>query len=237
MADAEAVCQRIRRKDGVMYSALVLNLKGLERAHAAGITHVDMGLSASETHSHKNVNMSVAEAMSQLGKMIVRAQAWGLSVRAGVQCAYEGAVDARKVIALARRILTLGVQELSLADSTGMANPQQVWRMTQELQPIAAPVPLVLHLHDTRGMGLANLLSALQSGVTHFDTSFGGLGGCPFIKGATGNIATEDTLHMLHTMGVMTGIDAAKVAACAQAMEGVLGRRLEGKMYKLMSKK
>jgi hydroxymethylglutaryl-CoA lyase len=134
---------------------------------------------------------------------------------------------------MVRRIVGLGVDELAIADSAGLANPQAVRRLVQELRPMVNPVPMVLHLHDTRGMGLANVLSALRSGISHFDTAFGGLGGCPFIPGATGNIATEDTVNMLEAMGVKTGVDVARVAEVSRKMEGVLGRRLEGKMYRL----
>jgi hydroxymethylglutaryl-CoA lyase len=154
-------------------------------------------------------------------------------VQCAFGCAYEGAIEPRKVIGLARRILALGVDEISLADSTGMANPQQVRRMVQELRPMANPVPIVLHLHDTRGMGLANILSALRSGVSHFDTAFGGLGGCPFIPGATGNIATEDTVNMLDGMGVATGVDWRKVAEVSRKMESIWQKRLDGKLYRL----
>jgi hydroxymethylglutaryl-CoA lyase len=239
MADAEEVCRRITRRAGVLYSGLVLNMRGLERAYAAGLDQVDLSLSASETHSRHNAGRTVDEALAELGAMVEQARAWGLRVRAGIQCAfgcaYEGAVAPQRVVGLARRILAMGVDELALADSTGTANPQQVRRIVQELLPLARATPLVLHLHDTRGMGLANLLAALKSGVYRFDTAFGGLGGCPFIPGASGNIATEDTVFMLHEMGVPTGIDIARIAECSQHMEQVLGRQLPGKMARMLA--
>jgi hydroxymethylglutaryl-CoA lyase len=237
MADAEEVCARLTRQPGVTYSGLALNLKGVQRAAAAGLQQVDVSVSASDTHSRKNAGVSVEEGMARLEEMVRAARAANLGVRGGVQCAfgcaYEGAIEPRKVIGLARRILALGVDEISLADSTGMANPQQVRRMVQELRPMANPVPIVLHLHDTRGMGLANILSALRSGVSHFDTAFGGLGGCPFIPGATGNIATEDTVNMLDGMGVATGVDWRKVAEVSRKMESIWQKRLDGKLYRL----
>lgn len=237
MADAEAVCAGITRRPGVQYSGLALNLRGVARAAEAGLQQVDVSVSASDTHSRKNVGLDVETALAGLAEMVRLARARGLSVRAGVQCAfgcaYEGAVDPRRVVGLVRRILALGVDELSLADSTGMANPQQIRRLVQELRPMVTPVPIILHLHDTRGMGLANLLAALRSGVHHFDASFGGLGGCPFIPGATGNIATEDTVHMLEAMGVHTGVDWAQVAGVSRRLEAFLGRPLSGKLYRL----
>jgi hydroxymethylglutaryl-CoA lyase len=130
--------------------------------------------------------------------------------------------------------MKMGVDELSLSDSAGLGNPQQIRRTVQEVLPLAGSVPVVLHLHDTRGQGLANLLSALKSGVTRFDTSFGGLGGCPFIQTATGNIPTEDTAHMLHEMGIQTGVDIAKVAAVSREMEAFLGVKLPAKMHLLI---
>lgn len=240
MADAEEVCRRIERRPGVIYSGLVLNMRGLERAYAAGLNQVDLSISASETHSRINAGKTVDEALSELTTMVERARAYGLSVRAGIQCAfgcaYEGRVDPHRVVILARRILAMGIDELALADTTGSANPQQVRRMVQELLPLAHSTPLVLHVHDTFGMGLANLLAALKSGVYRFDTAFGGLGGCPFIPDASGNIATEDTAYMLHEMGVLTGIDIARIAECSQGIEQLLGRDLPGKLVRLHSR-
>ncbi|MGQ0602611.1 MAG: hydroxymethylglutaryl-CoA lyase [Anaerolineales bacterium] len=237
MADAEDVCARIHRQPGVTYSGLALNVKGVERAAAAGIHQVEISVSASETHSQKDTGMSVEDGLLQMEAMVKVARAKGLSVRAGVRCAFgcanEGAIDPRRVVGMVRRIVALGVDELSLADSAGRANPQAIRRMVQELRPMVKPVPLVLHLHDTRGMGLANVLAALRSGVSHFDTAFGGMGGCPFIPGATGNIATEDTVNMLDSMGVQTGVDLAKVAEVSRKMESIVGHKLDGKLYRL----
>ncbi len=135
---------------------------------------------------------------------------------------------------MARQFLAMGVDELSLADSAGLGNPQAMRRMAQELLPLANGTPLIFHLHDTRGQGLANLLSALKSGVTIFDVSFGGLGGCPFIPTAKGNVATEDTAYMLHEMGIQTGIDLPPVAALSRRMEEFLGKELPAKMHQLI---
>jgi hydroxymethylglutaryl-CoA lyase len=237
MADAEALCAALPTREGVVYSGLALNVRGVERASAAGLKQIDIGISASDTHSRKNANAGIAEALQQVTAMATVARAQGMLVRAGVQCAfgcvYEGIVPVEQVVRIVDHLLSVGVDELALADSTGMANPRQMARMLDTLLP-RIDVPLVLHLHDTRGMGLANLLIALQYGIHRFDTAFGGLGGCPFIVGAAGNIATEDTVHMLDQMGVATGIDWTKVAACTQTISALLGRDFPGKLYRLV---
>jgi hydroxymethylglutaryl-CoA lyase len=237
MVDAEQLAALLPRSTEVTFSALVLNLKGLERAAAAGIRKVDMGVPASQTLARKNANTTVEEGMAEMAQMVAKAREYGIKVRAGVQvafgCAYEGKIETGKVVSLARRFLAMGIDELSLADSAGLGNPQLIRRTVQEVLPMAGSVPVVLHLHDTRGQGLANLLSALKSGVTAFDTSFGGLGGCPFIRTAKGNIATEDTAYMLHEMGIQTGVDVAKIGAISREMEDFLGKELPAKMHRL----
>jgi len=197
-----------------------------------------MGVPATETLAKRNANTTVEDGMKEMEVMVKKARKYGMQVRAGVQvafgCAFEGKVDPGKVISMSRRLLNMGIDELSLADSAGLGNPQLIRKIVQEVLPLAGDVPLVLHLHDTRGQGLANLLSALKSGVTMFDTSFGGLGGCPFIETAKGNIATEDTANMLHEMGISTGVDMKKVAALSRRMESFLGKELPAKMHHLL---
>lgn len=232
LADAEDVCARITRRPGVEYSGLALNLRGVERAAAAGVHKVDVSLSASETHSRRNANRGVDDALGELRAMVSLARSRGLRVRAGVQCAfgcaYEGPIAPDRVIALLTALAALEVDELSLADSTGMADPAAIEKMLALALPIAQGAPFTLHLHDTRGNGLANVLAALRRGVTRFDTAFGGMGGCPFIPGATGNIATEATATRLDAMGVATGIDVAAVAAVWGRMAAILGRSPSG---------
>lgn len=240
MADAEALCALLTPYPDVVYSGLALNLKGVDRAHAAGITHIDISVSASEDHSRRNANRSVAEALREYDEMVVRARSYGMAVRGGIQCAFgyrrSDDVDPAEVVRIAHHfLLDLGVDELALADSSGLANPRQMQQLLTAVLPLAHGRPLILHLHDTRGMGQANVLAALAAGVRHFDTAFGGLGGCPFIAGATGNIATEDTVYMLHAMGIATGIDLARVAAVSQRVAALLDRdRLDGKLYRLL---
>ena len=237
MADAEAVCRGIDKQDGVIYSGLVLNPRGLERAADARLTHVDMSISASDSHSRKNTNVSLDEARANFKAMVKSADQMGMTVRAGIQCAfgyYEPDVTQALVLDIAKHHLDLGVAALALADSTGMANPRQIKAMLTALHPIASEKPVVLHLHDTRGMGLANVTAALEAGCTRFDTAFGGMGGCNFIPEALGNIATEDTVNMLHAMGYETGIDIAQVAAVSKLLQDRIGQQLPGKLYQLV---
>jgi hydroxymethylglutaryl-CoA lyase len=236
MADAEAVCAGIKRQPGVRYSGLVLNLKGVERAHDAQLTEIDMSVSASDAHSRKNANRSLNEALVEFRDMVAAAREAGMQVRAGIQCAfgfYTDDVTQAGVIKIAEHHLSLEVDSLALADSTGMANPAQIKAMLASLLSITGDVPVILHLHDTRGMGLANVLAALDAGCRHFDTAFGGLGGCNFIDDAAGNIATEDTVHMLHAMGYRTGVDMDRVSEVSRMLQGILGRPLPGKLYSL----
>ncbi|MDQ7024641.1 MAG: hydroxymethylglutaryl-CoA lyase [Anaerolineae bacterium] len=237
MADAEAVCLGIEKKEGIIYSGLVLNMKGLERAYDAGLRHVDMSLSASDSHSRKNANQSLREALDGFAAMVKKARELGLSVRAGVQCAfgyYEADVTQEIVLDIVKSQLDLGIDSLALADSTGMANPRQIKTMLHAIKPLIGETPLILHLHDTRGMGLANVVAAIETGCTRFDTAFGGMGGCNFIPEALGNIATEDTVNMLHDMGYETGIDIAKVAQVSRTLQTIIGQELPGKMYQLL---
>lgn len=237
MADAEEVCRRIPQTPDLQYRALALNRKGVERAQAAGITALDLSISVSDTHSQKNANVTVDEAMNQLKEMVDLARQEGMEARVGLQCvfgcAYEGPIPSDRILKMAEELLSMKADMISLADTTGMANPLQVKRLLSQLLPMTQETPLVLHLHDTRGTGLANLTAALECGVNWFDTALGGLGGCPFIPGATGNIATEDTLYLLHSMGIETGIDLDKIAECSHRLEQFLGRPLPGKMYRL----
>jgi hydroxymethylglutaryl-CoA lyase len=237
MADAEAVCAGIKKKEAVVYSGLVLNMKGLERAYEAGIKHVDMSISASDSHSRKNANRGLQEARADYKAMLEKAREMGMVVRAGIQCAfgyYEPDVTPEIVMDIIQYYLDLGIDSLSLADSTGMANPKQVKEMLKEVDGLVGDMPVVLHLHDTRGMGLANVVAGIEAGCTRFDTAFGGMGGCNFIPEALGNIPTEDTINMLHAMGYETGIDVAQVAQVSRMLQNIIGQTLPGKMYQLL---
>ncbi|WP_448520399.1 hydroxymethylglutaryl-CoA lyase [Rhodoflexus sp.] len=238
MADTAAVFAAVHKRPDVSLNALVLNTKGVERAVEAGFTHIAASISASDTHSRKNANRSLEEAMVEFESMVRTAKAAGLRVRGGLQCAfgcrYEGEIPAQRVLDLSKRHLDLGIDEIALADSTGMGDPRQMEELMGRIVDMAGSVPVMLHLHDTEGKGLANLVAAMRVGVRHFDTAFGGLGGCPFIKGATGNIATEDTIHMLSEMGIRTGIDIAAIIDIAREMEEILGKKLPGKIKNVL---
>lgn len=239
MADAEELWKRIDRRKGVLYSALILSERGLERAMACGVPHVGIFVSASETHSRKNSNKSVAEALNEALALIRRARSSGMEVRAGVMnafgCAYEGKVAASGVLKLVRRLLKADPDEICLADTSGMGNPRQVKEMILHVRKHTGGKPVSLHLHNTRGQGLANLWAAVEAGVTVFDTSLGGLGGCPFIVGARGNIATEDTVSMLHDAGVRTGIDLEKLIEVSRGFERQTGFTFPSAVSRLTS--
>jgi len=235
MADTDELFARIVPKPGVTYTALVLNGAGLDRALAVGVKHLSISVSASETHSMKNTNRTVDEARAAIRPTIEKALAEGVAVRAGIQsalgCGFEGRVDPDRVAEIARSYSDIGVAEINLADTAGLANPGQVFDLCRRLRGEIAPeVRLSLHLHDTRGLGIANMLAGLQAGVRIFDAAMGGLGGCPFVPKATGNIATEDAAFLCDQIGLETGIDwRAFRAPVARATE-MLGLSLPGKV-------
>lgn len=232
MADAGELVQQLPQRSDVVFSALVLNLKGVQRAINAGIKHLSISLSASNTHSLKNANKTIAQAKEEFNQMVALALQNGIKIRGGIQCAfgcrYEGNINEIVVYELVEHHLKTGIHELALADSTGMGNPFQINKMMQQVVSMAGNTPIALHLHNTENKGYANVVAAIQAGVTMFDTAFGGLGGCPFIKGATGNIATEDTVHMLHQMGFETSINIKKVAEVSHDMESILSKEAVG---------
>jgi hydroxymethylglutaryl-CoA lyase len=240
MADAENLCAGLKRHDGVIYSALVLNPKGMQRAANAGLSHITASVSASNTHSQRNAGMSLNEARRQFSKMVGIGKKSGLTVRGGIQCAfgcrYEGRIDPNAVMDLLKEQLDLGIDEIELADTTGMADPRAVQEICGPVKILAQDKPVYLHLHDTEGKGLANALAALQVGVTHFDSTFGGMGGCPFIRGASGNIATEDLAFMLEQMEIATGLDIDKIAAISRSLEDFFDKRFSGKMHHLLAR-
>jgi hydroxymethylglutaryl-CoA lyase len=222
----------------VTYSALVLNRTGLDRAVKTGVKHLSISVSASETHSRKNANKSVAEALADIKPTIEQALAAGIAVRAGIQsalgCGYEGRIPLDRVLSIARQYGEIGVHEINIADTAGLANPRQVFEAVNAVRgAVPAGTKLSLHLHDTRGLGLANLYAGLLAGVVTFDAAVGGLGGCLFIPAATGNIATEDVAFALQEMGVATGIDWTKLCKVASTLEQMLGRRLPSRMAHL----
>jgi hydroxymethylglutaryl-CoA lyase len=233
LADAAEVLARIDVPDEVAVSVLIPNARGLELALAQRdrIDEINVFMSASETHNRENVNRTIAESLSTLEDVLAGAREAGLRCEGVIStsfgCPYEGHVPIERVLEIAARLRDAGAQEIGFGDTTGMANPLQV----AEFFPVArdalgAEVELTAHFHNTRGQGLANVLAALGAGVESFESSFGELGGCPVPAGATGNIATEDLVSMLHEMGVDTGIDLAALLACARRAQEILGRPL-----------
>jgi hydroxymethylglutaryl-CoA lyase len=229
LADGAEVLRRADIPEDVAVSVLIPNERGLENALEVrdAFSEVNLFLSASETHNRKNVNRSIAESLSGLELVIERARAEGLRCEGVISvafgCPYEGDVPRERVLDIARRLVDAGCEEIAFGDTTGMANPAQVTRFFEDLD---LGVELTAHFHNTRGQGLANVLAALGAGVRSFESSFGELGGCPVPPGATGNIASEDLVSMLHEMGEDTGIDLERLVECAREVQRVLGRPL-----------
>ena len=236
LADAAEVFADLERRPGVVYSAIVPNEKGAERAVEAGADEIQVFLAATEGYNQSNVKMSVEESLEQsarIAEIVLEANipfVAVLSVAFG--CPYEGPVSPERVLDLCGRLIELGAGEISFGDTTGMAYPTQVRELCESYQDRYPEVPLRLHFHNTRGMGLANVLAALEVGVVRFDASVGGLGGSPYAAGATGNISTEDLVHMLHEMGIETGVDLEALIGCAQLLEELLEHELPGQVMK-----
>jgi hydroxymethylglutaryl-CoA lyase len=229
LADGAEVLKRADIPDEVSVSVLIPNERGLENAleQRDRFQEINVFLSASETHNRKNVNRSIEESLSGLERVLARAREEGLRCEGVISvsfgCPYEGEVPEERVLGIARRLVEAGCEEIGFGDTTGMANPAQVRKFFERADLDAQ---LTAHFHNTRGQGLANVLAALEAGVRSFESSFGELGGCPVPKGATGNIASEDLVSMLHEMGYETGVDLEKLVACAREAQQVLGRPL-----------
>ena len=236
MADAAEVWAAVRRNPAVRYSALVPNLKGAERALAAGFTEIEVVVSASDTHNRKNVNRSTEESLDEIAGILALAHDRGATVQVIVStawgCPYEGDVPVERVLMVARRAVADGADSLSYGDTTGMATPGRVTRLVGETRSALPDAALNLHFHNTRGAGLANVLAALELGVSDFDASVGGLGGCPYAPGATGNIATEELVHMVEDMGVATGVDLEAMIDVAAQAELLVGRTLPSQVLR-----
>src|SRR5919106_3787251 len=238
LSDAEEVLRRIERPEGVSYSVLIPNERGLERALALRerFDEVNLFLSASETHNRKNVNRSIAESLEGLRRTIQRALADGLRcegvIAVSFGCPYEGEVPRERVLGLAESLAQAGCEEVGFGDTTGMANPRQVGEFFAAARERLAGVELTAHFHNTRGQGLANVLAALEQGVESFESAFGELGGCPVPPGSTGNVSSEDLVSMLEEMGIATGIDLPRLMAASQAVQDVLVRPLGAHVLK-----
>jgi isopropylmalate/homocitrate/citramalate synthase len=230
MADTDEVFAKITRRPGTRYTALVPNHKGLDRAIAAGVSEVAIFAAASETFSRRNINQSIDESFATYGEVARAALAAGVKVRGYLStafgCPFEGDVPVARVVALTQRLLDLGVFQVAISDTIGVAHPGQVRQVLGALPDWINLDRLALHFHDTRGTALANVLAALEFDIRTFDASAGGLGGCPYAPGASGNLATEDLLYMLHGLGFETGVDLAAVTAASRAIEPLVGHPL-----------
>jgi hydroxymethylglutaryl-CoA lyase len=236
LADGGEVAQRVKRRPGVNYSALVPNRQGFDSAVKAGMQEIAVFLSASETHNKKNVNKTIAATLEAFGEVVPPALERGMRVRAYVStvygCPYEGAVNPDKALELCRALRAMGCYQISLGDTIGVANPRQV---RDVLSRVLADTPIeavAVHFHDTRGTALANILVAVEMGITTVDAALGGLGGCPYAPGASGNVATEDVIYMLEEMGVKTGVDLEKLIDCSRLASTLVGHEMPSKYYR-----
>jgi hydroxymethylglutaryl-CoA lyase len=236
LRDAEEVMGRIRRVPGVEYAVLVPNLRGAERALESKADELNLVMSCSESHNQANLRMSRAQsiaALSEVIRLVGDQAAVNVSLSTAFGCPMEGDVPQATVRELAQRFADLGVRGVTVCDTTGMANPVQVQAMAEALQrELPDGLQLIMHFHNTRGMGLANVLSAVQAGIVRFDGSLGGLGGCPFAPGASGNIASEDAVHMLQTMGHDTGVDLERLLAVSRGLPTVVGHDVPAQVSK-----
>jgi hydroxymethylglutaryl-CoA lyase len=237
MADAGEVMAGIRRRPGVRYEALVPNVRGAHDALAAGVDAILVVVTASEAFNQKNVRMSVDASLTQFAEVKTLVDAAGVAcvgaIGTAFGCPYEGEIPEARLFQLVERFLEMGFSEVMLADTTGMANPVQVERtLGRALDRWGDRARFGLHLHNTRGMGLANVVAGLHAGVATFDASVAGIGGCPFAPQAAGNISTEDTVHMLHEMGLSTGVDLDRLIDVARLAQQILGRELPGQVMK-----
>ncbi|HJV30896.1 MAG TPA: hydroxymethylglutaryl-CoA lyase [Bacillales bacterium] len=231
LSDAGEVFAKINRKPGVTYAALVPNIRGLERALQSNIDEVNIFMSASESHNKNNINKSIGETYLDLEVVVRGAKAAGKTVRGYIStviaCPFEGPVSPQQVRKVADHLFSMGIDELSLGDTIGVGVPNQVELLLEEMLPHYDVNKLAMHFHNTRGTALANIVKSLEMGITIFDSATGGLGGCPYAKGASGNVATEDLLYMLHQMGIETGVNFEAAMRSAQMIERILGKQLK----------
>lgn len=241
MADSAEVLRGIARRPGVRYPVLVPNMQGFEAAMAAGADEIAVFAAASETFSRRNTNCSIAESFERFAPVLAAAKARGIAVRGYVSCVvdcpYEGPIAPAAVAAVAERLISLGCYEVSLGETIGTATP---YRVAQMLDRVIVSVPvtcLAVHFHDTYGQAIANLMPALERGIAVIDSSVAGLGGCPYAKGATGNVASEDVLYLLNGLGIGTGVDLDALAAAGRFISALLGRDAASKVARALAAK
>ncbi len=233
LADAQDVIKNLKHHNGLTYSALVPNLKGLERAIESGIKRIAIFTAASETFTKKNINMTIDESLNTFAEVTKQAISSGMSVRGYIStcfvCPYEGEIKKEKVLNITKSLLDMGVDEVSLGDTIGAASPKDVFETVGFILNTIPKEKIALHFHDTYGTALANVVSGLELGITTYDASSGGLGGCPYAPGASGNLATEDLIYLLDRMGIESGVDLNKLTEASMFIEKILGRKLPSK--------
>jgi hydroxymethylglutaryl-CoA lyase len=236
LRDGDEVFRGIQRHPGVIYVALIPNLKGAQRAIDAGADELNLVMSASQTHNLANMRMRCEQSLSAFADVVSFASGSGVSLNGSIAttfgCPFEGKIDEDRVLQIVDAYLELGMQDISLADTTGMANPRQVHRLVQRVLTRIPASALTLHFHNTRGLGLSNVLAAYEAGARRFDASLGGLGGCPFAPGASGNICTEDLVNMCEEMGIDTGIDLPHLLTMSRRLPALLGHEMPGQVAK-----
>lgn len=234
LKDAEEVLQRIRRREGILYAALVPNERGFDRAVAAGAGKIAVFTAASETFNRKNINATIAESIERFRPVVARALERRLPVRGYVStafwCPYEGKIEPAAVLPVVKQLLDLGVEEISIGDTIGKAVPAEVHALLDRLLDAAPQDAIAMHFHDTYGTAIANALAAYERGITIFDASAGGVGGCPYAPGASGNVATEDLLWALTRSGASVSLDPSKVRAASDVLASALGRPLRSRV-------
>ncbi|SJN14756.1 Hydroxymethylglutaryl-CoA lyase [Halomonas citrativorans] len=236
LRDAADVVTGIQRRGAVDITALVPNIKGAERALACNVDEINLVMSASDSHGLANLRMTPEQSLEQFAAILDVTQGSGVFINASLSttfgCPFEGEVPEARVLELVERLIALGIQGVTLCDTTGMANPTQVKRLCEAVLERWPETPFTLHVHNTRGMGLANALAAWQAGITRFDSALGGLGGCPFAPGATGNVCTEDLVHMFEAMGVDTGVDLDALLNVAATLPELISHEVPGQVVK-----
>ena len=236
LADTDEMYARLHKRDDVEYRALITNLKGVERAAAAGVKKVKLTVSVSTSHNLSNFNRTPEETVRSFRECVAVARSQGMEVSGAMStafgCPFEGKIEIPKIESIVKELTALGITELSLSDTTGMANPKEVYEKCSYFTQKYPDVQWNLHLHNTRDMAMACIITAMQAGIVNFDGSFAGLGGCPYAPGASGNACTEDIVHMLHEMGIETGIDLDKLIALSKKVREYVGHDTESYMLK-----
>lgn len=239
MKDAKEVLEGIHKDPSIQYMALIPNEKGFERAMQNNVQALSLVVGASDSFNLKNVKMTRAESIKKFESVVEKSHEQGTFLRYNIAtsfwCPYEGKVDSELVLDMVRQIDRSGVDEIVICDTIGKANPAQVYDLLSRIMELAPKALITAHFHDTYGLAQANIIAALQSGVTRFDASIGGLGGCPFAPGAAGNVATEDVVFMLHEMGIETGIDLPNLLSCVEIVKPITNRDLTGHLHKVKS--